>query len=777
MALGTLFTTIGTALLVSVATTALSYANKFIFGGVNKNNSSSKNSLDLSPAYQAVKQTQTNPDLPLPIIYGTVKTAGNLIWQNTQENFSQKVIAFSEGVITDITDIRINDIPLSSVTTSQVEKFYGTDTQAIPSVVPGNNRSEQTAVIGSLKNVACLGLTVFNDEKISSNYNLTAIIIGKKIRVYSSPNEYTVQYSENPAWVLFDFLTAYNGLGLALDENGEPDDDLIAEIFDLNSFIEAAAYCDKIVNNSPRFTFNMIFDSQTSVRSLLDEIYRSCRGGLFLQNGLLQFKIDKPEYVSKVFTVNDISNEVFNSVPSEEKYDILKCVYISPQHEWQRVEAFAEIPEYRNGTPVETSINILSCTNFEQASRLAWYYANCKVLQAYYGSFDTDYRAFDIEVGDVIQFDSILMGLQNYKVKVTKVTDNGCGLFTVNWQTYDERLYLDTLGSMEPRLIVTKLNDLYVYPPDVTNFNVVQSKNIFNFSWDKTDNLTYEIRQGTSWASAKKICSDLTDGFFSCDIDSTGFYTFLIKAKNKYNYSQNAASDVISVEFVPKQNIILQQKILDNDGLFFETYLYQNTLKLETNNLKWQNLNGVWNDAERENYTINNLWGANTVSSGYYISQAFDLGRSFQNTLSLDFKAVGNYEILFRYSDNEIELAQKDFITFAKGDYSFRYFQIKIILKAGTGEISNLADVVANIDVPDKVYSRSIEITNAQNGYLLNYADAEFFSTPGIVATVTDSIYAYASTADKTPTSAKIYAINNDGTKTTAKIDVQIFGY
>ncbi|MBQ2643970.1 hypothetical protein IJG14_00175, partial [bacterium] len=553
---------------IAATATSISLVTGFVFGGLavatnslfNKS-SYTQNGLASSPTYQSIKYTQSNPDLPLPIIYGTVKTAGNLLWQNSQQQFSQKIVAFSEGEITAFTDIRVNDIPISSLQGAKVEKYYGSDNQLIAAVAPGASQYDKARNVGSLKNVAYLGLTVFNDNKINSSYNLTCIVVGKKIRVYSDVNNFTVQYSENPAWILFDFLTSYNGLGIALNQNSEIDDTVVHKLFDMNSFLESAAYCDELVAGQPRFTFNMIFDTQTSVRTFLDEIYRSCRGGLFYKNGLLQFKIDKAEPVSKVFSADDISNEVFKTIPSEDHYDILKCVYISPEHEWQKVEAFAEIPEYRDGVPIENTIEIFSCTNFSQAARLAWYYSNRKSLQPYFGSFDTDYRAYDLEVGDVIKFDSLLMGLNNYTVKVTQITDDGDGTFNVCWQTYDERLYQDNLGSLEPHLLVTKLNDLYSVPDDVSGFNIVQSGRLFNFVWNKLDNVTYEIRQGSIWDSAKIIASNLYDNFYSCEIEAEGTYIFQIKAFNKYNYSHNPAIDIIAIDYVPEQNIILQTDI------------------------------------------------------------------------------------------------------------------------------------------------------------------------------------------------------------------------
>lgn len=762
-----------------------SLVSKFVYGGIVAaagflmTKKTSKSGMNASPTYQSSKYTQTNPDLPLPIIYGTVKTAGNLLWQNSQVKYSQKVIAFSEGEITEFSDIRINDIPAEQVAGTKIERFYGTESQAVADVVPGNSQLEKIEKVGSLKNVAYLALTVFNNEKIASNYNLTAIIKGKKVRVYSSSTTYSVQYSENPAWILLDFLTSYNGLGLALNDNSEVDDDLIASIFDMNSFLESAAYCDDLAFGKPRFTFNMIFDAQMSVRALLDEIYRCCRGGLFFKNGLLQFKIDKAEPVSKVFNASDISNEVFKAVPSEEHFDILKCVYISPNHEWQKVEAFAEIPEYRTGMPTENTIEIFSCTNFNQASRLAWYYSNSKVLQPYFGSFDTDYRAYDLEVGDVIKFDSILMGINEYKVKVTQISDDGAGTYTVNWQTYDERLYADTLGSLEPRMIVSKLNDIYVYPPDVANFNVVQSGADFNFIWNKIENVTYEIRQGTDWQSAKIIASKIVDNFYSCEVAHSGLHTFLIKAFNKYNYSENATADIISVDYIPERNIILTQNILTQNGKFEKTYLYQDILKLSIENKTWQKLYGMWNDIELKEYSSQGLWGAALYSEGSFESEIFDLGKSFTSTLSISYENKGNVEILFKFADSLESLQTKVFKPFIKGEYTFRYYQIKINLfrNEDPNSLCYVKDVLLTIDVPDKTATYSIVVTDAQNGYDLNYSEIGFYSTPGIVATVTDSIYSYASTADKTPSSAKIYAISNEGAKTTGKIDVQLFGY
>lgn len=772
---------------------------KFIYGGLmmaatsfaSKTAMSGRKGIANSPTYQSTQYTQTNPDMPLPIVYGTVRTAGNLIWQNVQPTYCNKLIAFGEGEITDISDIKLNNIPVEQLSYS-LEKFYGKADQTIANMVTGATQLDKASVVGSLKNVAYIALSVKFTEKISSNYNLTALIRGKKVRIYRTESSYRIDYSENPAWILLDFLTSYNGLGLALNENGEVDDNLIKSVFDIQSFIEAASYCDEKIDGAPRFTFNMIFDSQTSARTLLDEIYRSCRGGLFFKNGQLQFKIDKPEPVSKVFTAQDISNEVFKAVPSEEQYDILKCVYISPQHEWQKVEAFAEIPEYRTGVPIENTVDIYSCTNFKQASRLAWYYSNCKVLQPYYGSFDTDFRAYDLEVGDVISFDSILMGVDAYKVKVTQVTDDGAGTFTVNWQTYDERLYQDTLGSLEPRVLISKSEDITEFPQDVENFNVVQKGEFFNFAWSATKNPqnTYEIRVGTSWHDSKILSPKIQATEFNTPIEGKGLFRFWIKAWNGYNYSKNAVSDMIYIDSIPTYNEYLACDMLGAANKYIDSlqncYIYQNKLKISPTN-KWitPENSPKWGDWENNNNplytTFSGKWGSSVKSHAELLSKTIDIQKLLDVvvTTELNYNSddidSNKIELLWRFSDDAENWSQ--WRAFAPSELKTRYMQFKLLLDMPNNKPFLINKFAINIDVPDKEKCYTVAVSDAQNGYFLDYSELSFTKPPSIVATVTNSINAYAVTKNKTVSGVNIFAVDNDGNNTVANIDIQVKGY
>lgn len=772
-------------------------SSALIFGGTALSVLTAKKMGDFasqSPSYQDKLQTQTDQSLPLPLLYGTVKLAGNRIWQD--ENGTQtvkRIVAFAEGEICEYSDIRLNDIPIEEISGISINRYYGTFEQEVDSIISGSNHSERAEKVGSLKNVAYLAISVPRTNKIDINYNLTAVVKGRKIRVYKNKYEYEIKYSENPAWVMFDFLTCYNGLGLCINNYGEISDDLIDDLFDLDSFIESAAFCDELIESiekdengeekvvqKPRFTFNMIFDSQTSARTLIDEIYRSCRGGLFVKDGRLQFKIDKAEPTSKVFNQNDIikGSETFQTLPKEEYYEILKCTYVSPKHEWQKVEATAELPEYRNGVPIEHSVNIYSVTDFHQASRLAWYYINSKRLQPYFGSFQTDYKGYDLEVGDVIAIDSLLMGLSRYKVKVTSVVDNGAGIYTVNWRTYDARLYSDELGSKEPKVLVSTLTDIAKCPDDVKNFNVVQSNNLFNFAWEPTTNGkdTYEIRLGDSWANSTVIKSGITGNKYTTEIQTNGLFKFWIKAFNSYNYSENATLDIVSVDSVPNMNEIVKIDVLsDLSGTYDENIkIYQNTIKLKENDILWQSSDDFWGNGG--NYQNGGRWGAITSNEGVYLSQVYDIGVVLENIVSFDYIYTSSDEqnnvcIEWAYSDDGENFS--DWILANTGTYTFRYCKFKITMKAINNIQTVLTNFVVSVDVPDKDLDMELEITDI-NGLKVDY---NFVNVPSIVATVNDDSDAYVVVAEKTNTYALLKAYSNSGELTTCKLSLRAKGY
>lgn len=547
---------------------------------------------DSSATYgNPVLQTQTNQELPIPLLYGTVKLGGNRIWQDDDVNKNiKRIVGFAEGEITDFTDIRLNDIKQADIKGISVNKYLGTSSQQVDSIVGGKNNAERVEKVGSLKNVAYLAINVPKGEKIDANYNLTTVVKGRKIRVYTTPTKYTVKYSENPAWVMFDFLTSYNGLGLCLNNDG---------------------------------------------------------------------------------TIN-------------------------------------------NG----------------------------------------------------------LMGLKGYQVKVTSVVDDGAGTFTVNWRNYDERLYNDTLGSKEPRVLVSTLSDIYAYPEDVKNFNVVQQDNYFNFTWSYNQDPSdlYEIRMGDSWESGKVIGSNLKANTFDYKILTPGTYRFWIKAYTNYQYSKNPTLDVININAIPNLNEIIKYDLIETaQGEYLNTYKYHNTIKLTPlasenkiydilenmagtyDGLKfyngllkfapeftlWNNTEDAWGD-ENAYYESNGKWGATPYTTGTYTSQIYDIEALTSNSITFNSHYISEDEVAsvkfeWRRSDNGNTWTEWENIT--AGGYRYRYFQIKITVNSSSQVLIDKCQLGIEFKI----------LWNTTTPETWNTGDNQYYQNGGIWGALTKATGTYTS--------------------------------
>lgn len=202
-----------------------------------------------SPTYSfGGLQTQANNTFCLPLAYGRLKLAGNRIWQ-VGHNTVKTIVCFADGEIEAISGLKINDIAIENLTGCSYTAYTGNGTQTIDTRVTGSTEAQRAAVVGGLKHTAYVAITAVASQKLSGNFmNVTAIIKGKKVRVYTNEDSYTTAYTNNPAWCILDFITCYNGCRLGYGSDGNFDNDLVKQYIDIQSFIDAADYCGEYIN-------------------------------------------------------------------------------------------------------------------------------------------------------------------------------------------------------------------------------------------------------------------------------------------------------------------------------------------------------------------------------------------------------------------------------------------------------------------------------------------------------------------------------------------------
>lgn len=415
-----------------------------------------------SPAYSFGKlQTQVSNLIPRPLIYGEVKVAGNKIWQ-TGENTStiKLIVSLCDGEIDSVSDIKLNDYDISALSGCSYTAYTGNGTQNIDSRVPGATQADKAAKVGGLKYDAYLAITARASKKLSSSgFNVTCILKGRKIRVYTDSENYGIQYSNNPAWCILDFLTCYNGMGLSHNE------------IDLQSFINAASFCDALVDGQKRFTLNLVLDAKKSRLDWLNAMLLVCRGYLLYQEGKVSLKIDQSGSSVQSFSESNIiaGSEKFWTTPRENKYDIVKVQFVDPENEYSRVFAVAELENYGNEQPLVKTVEAFGINNFQQASRLAWFYLNEASTAYKFMSFSTTKEGLDRTVGDIIDISSSVMGYTEKEFRIISLTELHNGQIEIVCKEYNANLYGDTAGSVAPSIdIIDNSNTFSTAVTDVT---------------------------------------------------------------------------------------------------------------------------------------------------------------------------------------------------------------------------------------------------------------------------------------------------------------------
>jgi hypothetical protein len=535
-----------------------------------------------SPTYSfGVLKTQANNTLPIPIVYGTLKLAGNCIWQ-TDPGVStiQRIVCFAEGPIQGFSDIRFNDNPVGELAGCSYTAYVGTDSQLIDSRVPGSTQQAKADLVGGLKNIAYLALTAKASDKLDGDFTVTSIVQGSKIKVYTNLTTYSVKYSNNPAWCIYDFLTRYNGC------------ELDPQFIDLQSFIDAAAYCDEQIWNpttrayQKRFTLNLILDERRARLDWLDEMILACRAYFVYQGGKLHIQIEKAEDVKQHFDKDSIlkGSQKWWTQPRENRYDVVKVQFVDPENEYARVYAQAEADEFENEQPITQELEIYGVTNFNQASRLAWYYLNQSKTCRNFISFRTHKIGLNRTPGEVISITDDVFNYERKPMRILKTQEFQEGYIEITCKEYNPDLYADQLGSADPVINHTTLYDIF-QPGDVTHFTATQYYTFVQFYWQPVagSNITYEIREGSSWNSSKVVATGISGTSYMQMLEGTGIKHYWIKARGKYSsYSNNAASASLSVVDITNMNVIMAHNVFNPLGALTSTKIYNSKLKLKS---------------------------------------------------------------------------------------------------------------------------------------------------------------------------------------------------
>ena len=170
-------------------------------------------------------QTSVSNTSPVPIIYGKMKVAGNLIYSrlSNDKKVIYKIIGLADGPIQKISELKLDDTDAnSSKFEGESYDFYlGNGTQAIDSRVEGGSQEVKAQKVGGLKNLAYVALQAKANENLNGSFNTTCMVEGSIVKKYNNAedlNDYVEEWTDNPAWCVLDFMTRFNGCGMDIED-------------------------------------------------------------------------------------------------------------------------------------------------------------------------------------------------------------------------------------------------------------------------------------------------------------------------------------------------------------------------------------------------------------------------------------------------------------------------------------------------------------------------------------------------------------------------------
>lgn len=284
-----------------------------------------------------------------------------------------------------------------------------------PEDLQENNDLYFKAIVGilddqlSYPNTALIGMK-FAAESFTSVPRVSAELKGMLVRIPSGADangvwngSFSVAYSTNPAWILFDLMTNERyGAGQYIN----------ADDIDIYSLFEIAKYCDE----GNRFTFNGIINNRGEAFDVLNSIAAAFRGMIYFAQGVIMATQDRPGTPVHQFSPANVVIEVddrgqVTSPPFVYEGTALKARKTVAMVSWndedddykskiEYVEDAAAIERYGYR---EIEVRALGTTNRAQARRIGFWTLQTNLNETETVTFKVGAEGFFVMPGEIIE--------------------------------------------------------------------------------------------------------------------------------------------------------------------------------------------------------------------------------------------------------------------------------------------------------------------------------------------------------------------------------------
>jgi len=179
------------------------------------------------------------------------------------------------------------------------------------------------------------------------------------------------EYSNDPAWILYDLLTTSKGFG----------DHIAESSLDVFSFFSASQYASEQVDDGAggteaRFSCNVVLNSQRAAYDTINNLASVMRAMPFYSAGAVNISCDKPTDASYIYNLSNVSEAGFSysSASKDTKFTVVNVSYFdmeTAEIDYETTEDTALQAKYGI---VTKNLNGFACTSRGQAARLGrWF--------------------------------------------------------------------------------------------------------------------------------------------------------------------------------------------------------------------------------------------------------------------------------------------------------------------------------------------------------------------------------------------------------------------
>jgi len=257
--------------------------------------------------------------------------------------------------------------------------------------------------------LAILGISALATEQLYGSLQVSCIQQGRIVNVYNG-STWSLEYSTNPAWVLWDILTqpVISGDGGGTAYAIERYECMDPSRLDLVKFYELAQYCDQSVDDGEgstekRVTFNGGFDTGTSVWEAALKVCEIARCTLVWDGIKLTLAIDKAADPVQMFCVGNIAAGNFcrTYLPQSERASEIEVHYRDELLDFQRT-AFTIFDDEINNPNSKLTLELFGIIKQSEAWRAGQLRLAENRLLTDIVEFGADIDAIASTVGDVI---------------------------------------------------------------------------------------------------------------------------------------------------------------------------------------------------------------------------------------------------------------------------------------------------------------------------------------------------------------------------------------